>query len=57
MTTKEELTVTVGMLHTEMQTREAKHSQPALLVENEVFKWQVNIKDKKRRTKDVTCSR
>ena len=47
MATKEELTATVGMLRTEMQTREAKHSQPVQLVENEVLQKQVNIKDKR----------
>ena len=46
MATKEELSVTVGMLRSEMQAMEARHSSRLQLVENEVVVLQGKIKDK-----------
>ena len=46
MATKEELSVTVGMLRSEMQAMEARHTSRLQLVENEVVILQGKIKDK-----------
>ena len=46
MATKEELSVTVGMLRSEMQAMEARHASRLQLVENEVVILQGKIKDK-----------
>ena len=46
MATKEELSVIVGMLRSEMQAMEARHTSRLQLVENEVVILQGKIKDK-----------
>ena len=45
MATKDDLSVTVGMLRSEMQGMEARHTSRLQLVENEVVVLQGNIKD------------
>ena len=46
MARKEELAVTVGMLRSERQAMEARHTSRLQLVENEVVILQGKIKDK-----------